>query len=193
MLVMNEVPAAIKNLKLQQAFKGYTPGVSECAEVSTEPLQLIVDDQHGTHRIPLTDNDEGCCVCKNPNGREVVLLPLDKGLIKNRLGGMCDGTLFDERLFYFVEFKDQAEGKTDAAIQYTYEKAQNQLTQGLKLFDEKLRAIDIKFRNQVDVTCVVILSEQFPRHRATEQDMMVTFAQQHHGVPLSFDRTIHFD
>lgn len=190
---MNEVPVAIKNLKLQQAFKGYTPGVSECAEVSSDTLQLIIDDEHGTHRIPLTDNDEGCCVCKNPNGREVVLLPLDKGLIKNRLGGMCDGTLFDERLFYFVEFKDQAEGNTDAAIQYTYEKAQNQLTQGLTLFDEKLGAIDIEFRNHMYVTCVVILSEQFPRHRATEQDMMVDFAQQHHGVPLSFERTIHFD
>lgn len=193
MLVMNEVPAAIKNLKLQQAFKGYTPGVSECAEVSTEPLQLIVDDDRGTHRIPLTDDDERCCVCKNPNGHEVVLLPLDKGLIKNRLGGMCDGALFDERLFYFVEFKDQAEGKTEESIQYTYQKAQTQLSEGLLLFDEKLRIIDIDFRNQVDVTCVVILSEQFPRHRATEQDMMVTFAQQHHGVPLSFERTIHFD
>lgn len=193
MLVMNEVPTAIKNLKLQQAFKGYTPGLLACAEVSTEPLQLIVDDQHGTHRIPLTEYGEGCCICENPDGHEIVLLPLDKVLIKNRLGGICDGTLFDERLFYFVEFKDQAEGKTEESIQYTYQKAQTQLSEGLLLFDEKLRMIDIDFRNQVDVTCVVILSEQFPRHRATEQDIMVDFAQQHHGVPLSFERTIHFD
>lgn len=188
----NSVPQAIKNLKLLQAFKGLTPKVMDCAEVSCDPLQRIVDDEKGTHRTDEVFNDEKGCICLNPDEYEIVLLPLDRALIKQRFGGMCDGALFDEKKFFFLEFKDNSLGNTEATIESTYTKAIKQLTQGLNLFRDKLSSIEIDFEKHVDVTCVLILSNIFPRHRAKEQDLMVSFANQN-MVALSFERTIHFD
>ena len=195
MSLPNHIPDAVKRLKLASAFKGYNPGVLDCIEVSRDSQLMIVDDAEGTCISKRDDDYYRCCLCVNPNNNEIVLLPLDKKLIKQRVGGMADGAVFDEQKFVFLEFKDQAQGKSYGAIEDTYTKASNQLTAALHLFEERV-ASDSAYVNvtaSVDVSCHIIVSDKFPRTSALEQNMMLLFAMSNNGVALSFDKVIVFN
>ena len=85
-----EIPLAVKQLKLTNAFKGYNPGVLDCIEISRNEQIMVVDDDICTH---ISNNEEDihrCCFCSNPDKNEIVVLPLDKKLIKQKKGGMAD-------------------------------------------------------------------------------------------------------
>lgn len=194
MTSLGYIPNAVKRLKLVSAFKGYNPGVLDCIEISSNDQVMVVDDEECTHISTSTEDVSRCCLCFNPNRNEIVVLPLDKKLIKQRQGGMADGAVFDENKFAFLEFKDQAQGKTSEAIEGTYTKAASQLTAALNLFIEKLKnkKIAIDFIGTINVLCHIIVSEKFPRASALEQNMMLSFALSNNGVGLSFEREVAF-
>lgn len=195
MSIPDNIPDAVKRLKLASAFRGYNPGVLDCIEVSNDSSFMIVDDTEGTCISKREEDSYRCCLCVNPNNRVIVLLPIDKKLIKQRVGGMADGAVFDEQKFVFLEFKDQAQGNSYGAIEDTYTKASNQLTAALHLFEEKLasNSASVNFTASVDVSCHIIVSDKFPRASALEQNMMLLFAMSNNGVALSFEREILFD
>lgn len=193
MTSLGYIPNAVKRLKLVRAFKGYNPGVLDCIEISSNDQIMIVDDEKCTHISTSPEDASHCCVCFNPNRNEIVILPLDKKLIKQRQGGMADGAAFDENKFAFIEFKDNAQGNSTAAIEETYTKASSQLSAALGLFVEKLRynKVAIDFTDVINVVCHIIVSDKFPRASALEQNMMLSFAMSN-GVGLSFEREIAF-
>lgn len=188
-----EIPNAIKRLRLTGAFKDYNPGILDCIEVSSDERIMVVDDESCTRITNREEDAHRCCWCLNPNKNEIIVLPLDKKLIKQRKGGMADGAVFDENKFAFVEFKDQAQGNTPIAIEDTYSKATSQLSAALNLFVEKEKSIDIDFTAATHVVCHIIVSEKFPRASALEQNMMIAFAMANNGVGLSFEREILFN
>ena len=194
MTSLEYIPNAVKRLKLVSAFKGYNPGVLDCIEISRNDQIMVVDDEECTHISTATEDAARCCLCINPNRKEIVVLSLDKKLIKQRQGGMADGAAFDENKFAFLEFKDQAQGHTSEAIEGTYTKATSQLSAALNLFSDKLKdeKVAIDFINTVNVICHIIVSEKFPRASALEQNMMLTFALSNNGVGLSFEREVRF-
>lgn len=193
MMVEKEIPNAIKRLKLSSAFKGYNPSVFDCCEFSSEERIMVVDDDY-THTSQREEDSNRCCICLNPNRHELIILPLDKKLIKQRIGGMADGATFDENKFAFIEFKDHAQGNTPLSIEETYRKAIKQLTAALNLFINKLNnnTIAIDFTKAMNVSCHIIVSEKFPRASALEQNMMLEFAMTNDGVGLSFEKEIEF-
>lgn len=194
MTSLGYIPNAVKRLKLVSAFKGYNPGILDCIEISNNEQIMIVDDEECTHILTSINDVSRCCVCFNPNRNEIVVLPLDKKLIKQRQGGMADGAAFDENKFAFLEFKDQAQGNTSEAIEGTYRKAASQLSAALNMFSEKLKdeKVAVDFINIINVTCHIVVSEKFPRASALEQNMMLSFAMSNKGVGLSFEREISF-
>ena len=185
-----EIPNAIKRLRLMGAFKDYNPGILDCIEVSSDERIMVVDDESCTHITNREDDVQRCCWCLNPYKNEIIVLPIDRKLIKQRIGGMADGAVFDENKFAFVEFKDQAQGNTPTAIEGTYSKATSQLSAALNLFAEKEKSVDIDFTTATHVFCHIIVSEKFPRASALEQNMMIAFAMANNGVGLSFEREI---
>lgn len=193
MRMPDHIPEAVKRLKLVGAFKGYNPGVLDCIEVSHDNKLMIVDDVDGTCISKREEDAYRCCLCINPNNNEIVVLPLDKKLIKQRVGGMADGAVFDEQKFVFLEFKDQAQGNSYFAIEDTYTKASSQLSAALNLFAESLASVEVDFLNSVDVSCHIIVSDKFPRASAMEQNMMLLFAINNSGVALSFEKEILFN
>lgn len=185
------IPQAFTGLKLMQAFKGYNPSVTDCMEITSAERIMIIDEGF-TH---ITDDpmDAGrCCFAINPSLHELVVLPLDKRLVKQRDGGMADGAVFDASKFAFLEFKDQAEGNSESLIQYTYDKATSQLEAALQLFRQQIASCGINLDDQREVECHVIVSESFPRSKAREQAMMTAFALDTDGVTLSFEREVLF-
>ena len=194
MIGERDIPTAIKRLKLVSAFKGYNPGILECYESSTDERVMIVDEESHTHITTNEDDIHRCCVCLNSNQHELIILPLDKKLIKQRVGGMADGAAFDERKFVFLEFKDQAQGNSLAAVDETYTKAATQLSSALNLFVDKLKEekIAIDFIKTTNVKCHIIVSEKFPRASALEQSMKIDFAMANNGVGLYFEKEILF-
>ena len=195
MSIPDNIPDAVKRLKLASAFRGYNPGVLDCIEVSHDSNFMIVDDAEGTCISKREEDSFRCCMCVNPDNNEIVLLPIDKKLIKQWVGGMADGAVFDEQKFVFLEFKDQAQGNSYSAIEDTYTKASSQLTSALHLFEEKLasNSASVNFTASVDVSCHIIVSDKFPRASALEQNMMLLFAMSNNGVALSFDKVISFN
>ncbi|MCR5066405.1 MAG: hypothetical protein K6A67_11660 [Bacteroidales bacterium] len=188
------IPPAVNKLRLVWAFKDYNPGILDCIENSYDERIKIIDDETYTHISNREEDLYRCCLCLNPNKNEIIVLPLDKRLVKQRDGGMADGAVFDENKFAFVEFKNQAQGNSPGAIEDTYTKATSQLTTALDLFTEKLKAtsIAINFTKTINVVCHIIVSEKFPRASALEQNMMIEFAMANYGVELSFEREILF-
>ena len=195
MISTNYIPNAIKNLKLMSAFRGYNPGILDCIETSRGSRIMVVDNAEGSHISTDAGDLYRCCLCINPNNNEIVVLPLDKRLVKQRTGGMADGAIFDEQKFVFVEFKDQAQGKYLTTIERTYSKASSQLSAALQLFIEKLATKDIcvDFLSSVNVSCHIIVSDKFPRTSAIEQNMRLLFAIENKGVDLSFEKEILFN
>lgn len=188
------IPHAIRILKLASAFSGYNPGVLDCIEISLDDQIMVVDDDECTHISMRNDDNNRCCLCSNPSKNEIIVLAIDKKLIKQRKGGMADGAVFDENKFAFVEFKDNAQGNTLAAIEHTYKKATKQLTAALNLFVKKLKGnkVAVDFTSATNVICHVIVSEKFPRASSLEQSMMIAFAISNNGVGLSFENEIRF-
>ena len=194
MTFTDNIPEVVKRLKLVDAFKGYNPGVLDCIEVSRDSQIMIVDDAKGTCISKREADAYRCCLCINPTSSEIVLLPLDKRLIKQRAGGMADGAIFDEQKFVFLEFKDQAKGNYQTSVEGTYKKASSQLSAALQLFIEILatNSICVDFLSNINVSCHIIVSDKFPRVSALEQNMRLLFSMKNHGVELSFEKKIFF-
>ena len=193
MITPNYIPEAVRRLKLVRAFRGYNPGILDCIEVLRDSKIMIVDDTEGICISKREEDTYRCCLCINPNNNEIVVLPLDKRLVKQRAGGMADGAVFDEQKFVFLEFKDQSQGNSFDTVGSTYTKACSQLTAALTLFEKRLSSTGIDFSKNVDVNCHIIVSDKFPRTSALEQNLMLLFAMSNNGVALSFEREILFN
>lgn len=184
-------PEAVKNLKLCQAFWGHNPLINECVEEITDSEFYIEDSQQigYTIRVQQPTQDKTCKVL-NPSQNTAVLLPIDNRFIKNSTNGIADAAVFNTKEFRFIEFKTNAVGNTDFAVSETYNKAMEQLRETLNLFENKINAVNIDFRKQVNVECNIIVSETFPRNNAIEMTKSLLFSQQTNGIPLEFENEI---
>ena len=187
---------AIDRLRLDEAFpeKMLHRAFRECWTVRCDERLLVVDDadtkvsHFGT---PTDDAGEGLMVI-NENRRQIVLLSIDNQLLKSVEGGVADCALFDDSQFRFVEFKMNAEGKSDKAIEGTFEKATQQLKNTILLFKNRLQALDVDFEDAVTLRCHVVLSQAFPATQSTMQDIQLEFANET-GIPLDFASKTHWE
>jgi len=191
----NSLPEAVKRLRLVYAFRGYATKIKDCLVVSREKELVVIDDEdaHCSRFSTLdTDRERGCLI-HNPGEDEIVLLPIDNKLITNHAGGVADCAVFNSLLFCFIEFKSNAKGNTEVAIDDTYRKAINQLKETLHIFKERIEDAQnhFKIHTETDIRCHVIVSALFPRSRAVEQTYQLAFAQDT-GIALSFENEITF-
>lgn len=186
------VPQAVKNLKLCQAFKGHNPNIADCIEEISDNAFYIEDNEQVKYTIKV-QVPTNCKVCKvlNPQKGIAILLPIDNKFIKICQGGIADAAVFNEQDFHFVEFKTNAEGNNDNSVKSTYSKAMSQLKKTLTLFENNIKSIGIDFRNQVDIECNIIVSESFPRNNAIEMTNAMQFAEETNGIPLNFENEIY--
>ena len=183
-----EIPKSVQNLKLCYAFKGYKRKVEECISVTSNTEFYIEDDLYDkcTILVDIPDSDKICKVI-NPSADEVVLLAIDNKLISNI--EIADGAVFNMNNFHLVEFKTNAEGNSDKAVLYTYEKAISQLISTVNLFETKLNAVKIDFKNKINISCHIVVAEAFPRNNAVEMTKALKFAKDT-LLPLSFNNEI---
>ena len=180
------IPVAVKNLRLCSAFRGHQPDVLDCIETSKATYLMMVDDQY-THITSNKDDEYRAFLVSNPSEKELAILSIDKKLVKQRDGGMADGAIFDVEKFYFVEFKDQAEGNTDEAILYTYDKAISQLHQAVDFFDKHIKNTGLTFKESVDVSCFMVVQDKFPRASSLEMNYSINFFIDN-KCPIYFER-----
>ena len=187
-----QLPIEVSRLRLGSAFRGYAIPFQDCITLTTAQRLLLVDD--GVTKISNNPSDEHrACIVINPASHQLVVLSIDHKLIDQRAGGMADGAVFDRNKFAFVEFKDQAEGKTDYSIAKTYEKANSQLHQAVELFKELTANVSIDFLKMVKVECHIIVNDMFPDAMTIQQDKATEFALDNPGLELSFEREVYFD
>ena len=117
---------------------------------------------------------------------------MDNRLLSNIQGGIADCALLDTCKFYFVEFKTNALGNSDKAVRDTFDTACKQLKHTLMIFAERLANVGIEFLNMVEVSCKIVVSESFPKSKATKQEYRVAFLEEN-GIPLDFKNTIEWD
>ena len=111
----------------------------------------------------------------------------DKQLLKNIQGGIADCALFDDKQFRFVEFKTNAEGRTEKAATNTFDKATCQLKNTIRLFCDSLQRVAVKFEDAVTLGCHIVLPRTFPVSHSLMQDYQIAFATDTDGIMLSFD------
>lgn len=190
-MISEPLPAAISQLKLRYAFRGYNPPVLECIDSTVDSQIMVVDDEELFYSHFTTDSQQEyrCILVNNTQGHEIYLLAIDNRLISNYKGGIADCALFDEQLFNFVEFKTNAEGNSPAQVELTYRNAISQLVNTYNLFTEKLSAVGVDFERIVDVQMYVVVSNLFPRENAIEQSLRLEYAA---DFSLNFENTLSF-
>jgi|WetSurMetagenome_2_1015567.scaffolds.fasta_scaffold220065_1 hypothetical protein len=183
------IPVAIKQLHLCTAFQGYAKSLMECIEISNEKEILVVDDddKHISCIVTAGDFDDKCFHAINPNSQEIILLSIDHNLIKNNKGVIADCAVFSTSVFSFVEFKANAEGHSQKAIDGTYQKAIKQLTETLNLFIRLIKKAHSDLLEAAgDVNCHIVVNQKFPRTNAMENECIIRFMEENH-VELSFE------
>ncbi len=186
-----DVPEAVKNLKLKWAFKNVAKPVEDCYTVINDKEFFIEDDESSKRtvvvRIP---NEEKYCKVINSYGTEAVVLSIDNALIMHHPGGIADGAVFNMENFFFVEFKTNAQGNSDMAVNATYRKAMEQLKSTIGLFDTHLQNAKIEFTRTINVVCNIVISSTFPKNMAAEMTYALEFAHETNGIPLTFENII---
>lgn len=185
-----DIPAAVANLRLKSAFKGYAVDVMDCIVSSDlDPLYIIDDDK--AHHSRLASADEilsGGFTGYNPTRKCLHLLSIDNMLMKNTPGGVADCAMFCLDNFAFIEFKTNAEGRTNKSSEETYNKAISQLKNTLRIFSDKLKSVGIDFAIHITIVSHIVVSTRFPRSSASELNYMVEFFD-NTGTDLSFDNS----
>lgn len=185
------VPLALQNLKLCQAFKGHNPDIMQCIEEISDKEFFIEDNQSVGYTINVKQpTQDKICKVLNPTQNIAILLPIDNRFIKNHKNGIADAAVFNSKDFHFVEFKTNASGNTSHSVSATYLKAMDQLKETLNIFESSMNAVNIDFRNKVNVECHVIVSETFPRSKSSEMTNAMAFAIETNGISLIFEREI---
>lgn len=185
---------AIDGLKLAEAFAQSHKPFDECWSVRMDSELLVIDDDD-THATRFSDNadDTGrALMVINEKNKDIVLLSIDNMLVASRKGGITDGALFDTEQFHFIEFKTNALGNSEQAVFDTFNKAVGQLSETIKVFVEKLEPQGVNLIDARQVYCHVVVSERFPRTRATRQDYILRFFDET-GLELSFSDKLYWE
>lgn len=185
------VPEAVRKLKLKWAFKDVAKPVEDCYTVINDKEFFIEDDASSKRTVVVrTPNEEKYCKVINSHSTEAVVLSIDNALIMHHPGGIADGAVFNTENFFFVEFKTNAQGNSDMAVNATYRKAMEQLKSTIELFDSHLQNAKIEFTHTINVVCNVVIPSTFPRNMAAEMTYALEFAYETKGIPLTFENII---
>lgn len=186
-----DVPEAVKKLKLKWAFKDIAKPVEDCYTVTKEKVFFIEDDESSKRTVVVrTPNEEKYCKVINSHNTEAVVLSIDNALIMHHAGGIADGAVFNTENFFFVEFKTNAQGNSDMAVDATYRKAMEQLKSTIELFETHLQNANIEFTHTINVECNVVVPSTFPRNMAAEMTYALEFAHETKGISLTFENII---
>lgn len=184
---------AIDGLRLREAFPQTYKPFDECWTVRMDSSLLVIDDDdtHATRFSNDSDDEWRALMVINEANKQIVLLSIDNKLISSRKGGITDGLLFDEEQCHFMEFKTNALGASEEAIIDTFDKAVSQLKETIKLFVERLAPLGIDLLRGRGVMCHVVVSNRFPRSRATRQNYSLQFLDET-GVELYFSEKLYW-
>ena len=185
---------AIDSLQFAEAFQQSHKPFDECWSVRMDSGLLVVDDDD-THATRFSDNPDDvgrALMVINGENKEIVLLSIDNMLVASRQGGITDGALFDAEQFHFIEFKTNALGNSEQAVFDTFDKAVGQLRETIKVFVEKLEPQGVNLKDVRQLYCHVIVSERFPRSRATRQNYSLQFLDET-GIELSFSNKLYWE
>ena len=182
-----DIPEEVSNLRLVRAFRDLAVNVLDCIVISNDhPLYVVDDDETKCSRLSCAQEVEaGGFTAHNPERKNLCLLSIDNKLMSNIAGGLADCAVFCKDNFSFIEFKTNAEGNTQKAVEDTYEGAINQIIHTITIFKQHLQRVGIDFLKHIDVTPHVVVSSRFPRSSQHEQNLMVSFFETT-GLPLSF-------
>lgn len=186
--------AAIDDLKLAEAFAQSHKPFDECWSVRMDSEFFVIDDDdtHATRFSEDADDSGRALMVINVENKEIVLLSIDNMLVASHPGGIADGALFDTEQFHFIEFKTNALGFSDQAVFDTFDKAVDQLRETIKVFENKMKPHGVILTGLRQVYCHVVVSERFPRTRATRQDYSLRFFDET-GIELSFSDKLYWE
>lgn len=176
----------IDSIELAEAFPGNDgyANLEECWSSSQNSEIIVIDNDARVCQFstePEVDRHRGLLLVNNSN-HNIILLMIDNKLISNKPGGIADCAVFDMFQFLFVEFKTNALGHSQPAIEETFDKAISQLTETIKLFRKRAEKI-FSYRK---IMCHIITNHSFPRANAMKQNYIYSFWQEN-GLELSFE------
>ncbi len=196
------LPKAITRLRLCTALKSCgNLGVENAFKKSTDSSRFVYDDNELGY-TDWTDNEPEFAPksfhITNPNGTEIILLPLDNRIItgKNvREGGVCDGALLTEKELSFLEFKADAESDSFLTILDWSNKAIKQLWHTYDgIIKPNCEKQNIDISTMVEIDFHVVFSKDLNVTNATShQQALATDFLEKHKLPLYIDNEKEFE
>ncbi len=157
--------------------------VEACLSVETEE-RFWVSEEVPSRRSVIEKRPprRGGFAIVNPRRRRVYLLAVDNCFLE-RIAGYegrrCDGVLFDERFFCFVELKLEVSKRATRKLR----EAREQLGDVIEFFREAFEERGVGFLGLELEAYVVMRQNVYPRHRASRDKVLVEFMERY-GVRL---------
>lgn len=192
MISESSLPVAITQLKLCYAFRGHCPSILQCVTAVNDIEVMVVDDEQYRYSHITSDENQRsrCLLVKNTTQKAFYILAIDNCFVSNRPGGIADCVIFDELQFNFVEFKTNAKGNSVPQVEETYRNAYGQIVATYNFFRNKINVVKIDFDKVVYIKCYIVVSSNFPRVTAIEQNLMKEAADSDYHLDLSFEPEI---
>lgn len=189
---------SIQRLDLFEAFKeiNVIQNIKNGGELSDKLLEysvkkniFIYDSKEKGFSIFIEDT-KGIGIDKtfhiiNPRKETVVLMRIDGVLFAKET--KCDCAFITDNEINFIEFKVNAENKTEKAIIENYKKASSQLISTLLDFRERYYRIGKNLDKLSKLSCYAVFNRTVPKDTATQKKIAAKFLIDSHGVKLKFD------
>lgn len=188
------IPAYLNNLQLDKVFATY------CSNVDQYILESISDEHVVDSNIQkisgfvsgtfgqIEDASLKFFAVENPNGGRYALMQIDNGIIQSSSTKKCDCAIANDACLCFIEFKANAFSSKISTIEKNYDKAIEQLSTIIELFDTYHKSQGVDFKSLRAVEAYICFRHGYPRSTSSQMNYQVSFAAANNGIPLSFDR-----
>lgn len=188
------MPAYLSDLHLREIFLPYTTSVEHFILESTNDEHIVDSNSQRISGFVTTtfgqleDTALKYFAVKNDTGKPYSLLQIDNGIIQDVNIKKCDCAIANEKYLCFIEFKANAYSNNTRNLNRNYNKAIDQLSTTIALFDTYFSSRGVDLLRLRTVEAYICFRQGFPRNTSSQMNYQVSFATSNRGIPLSFVR-----
>ncbi len=188
------IPQYLNDLNLQQVFAPYTASVVPYIQESTSDEHIV--DSEAMKISGFVSSTFGQAedlagkyfTVENSSGHPYALLQIDHGLVQARSTKKCDCAIADGTHLCLIEFKANATSNNQSTIKKNYQKAIDQLSATINIFNTRYNANAQDIADIRSVEAFVCFKKGYPQITSSQMNYQVAFVTSNNGIPLSFAR-----
>lgn len=188
------IPQYLNDLNLRQVFAPYTTSVVPYIQESTSDEHIVDSESMKISGFVSSTfgQDEDLAdkyfTVENSSGHPYALLQIDNGLVPVHSTKKCDCAIADDTHLCLIEFKANATSNNPSTIKKNYQKAINQLSATINIFNTQYNTNAQDIADLRSVEAFVCFKKGYVLLTSSQMNYQVAFAASNNGIPLSFAR-----